>query len=143
MQTLIVVDVEADGPVQGDHSMVCFGAVTVKDLNTFYGEVKPISPLYIPSALAVSGISREKHETFREPKEVMEEFESWIREVSPKGKPTLVSDNNGFDAACGFNKDLYYGWKKHRVGKHTHHPVDDAMGNATALQYLLKQGFRI
>ena len=169
MQTLIVVDVEADGPVQGDHSMVCFGAVTVKDLKTFYGQTAPISKLYIPSALAVSGISREQHESFRRPKEVMLEFEQWINEQSPKSKPTLVSDNNGFDAAwinwyfhkylgrnpfgwssrrigdlfCGYNKDLYYKWKKHRVGKHTHHPVDDAMGNATALQYLLKQGFRI
>ena len=32
---------------------------------------------------------------------------------------------------------------KHRKTKHTHHPVDDAMGNAEALLYLKSQGFQI
>ena len=27
----IVVDIEADGPIPGDYSMVCFGAVVVEE----------------------------------------------------------------------------------------------------------------
>ena len=27
----IVVDIEADGPVPGDYSMICFGAIVVRD----------------------------------------------------------------------------------------------------------------
>ena len=43
--TYIRVDIEADGPIHGDYSMVSFGAVIVEpELNkTFYSELKPIS----------------------------------------------------------------------------------------------------
>ncbi len=38
----VMVDVEADGPIPGDYSMVCFGAVLVKDSpdQTFYGRLR-------------------------------------------------------------------------------------------------------
>ena len=41
----VMVDVEADGPIPGDYSMVCFGAVIVEPgfERTFYGRLKPIS----------------------------------------------------------------------------------------------------
>ncbi len=53
----VMVDIEADGPIPGDYSMVCFGAVIVQpQLNrTFYSRLKPISDRFIPEALAVSG----------------------------------------------------------------------------------------
>ena len=56
-----MVDVESDGPIPGDYSMVCFGAVVVEPSleKTFYGKLKPISDKWIPEALAVSGFSRE------------------------------------------------------------------------------------
>ena len=56
----IVVDVESDGGIIGENSMVCFGAVIVdKKLDkTFYGRTAPISDKYNPEALAVSGFSR-------------------------------------------------------------------------------------
>jgi len=40
-----MVDIESDGPIPGDYSMICFGAVIVeKELNrTFYGKLKLIS----------------------------------------------------------------------------------------------------
>ena len=43
MMTYIMVDVETDGPIPADFSMVCFGAVIVDDtLNkTFYGQTSP------------------------------------------------------------------------------------------------------
>ena len=169
----IVVDIEADGPIPGKYSMVSFGAVLVdRELDkTFYGEVKPISKEWIPEALAVSNFSRATHETFPEPLEVMKDFKDWINEVSI-GKPIFISDNLAFDwqwinyyfhyylneNPFGFSGrrigDLYCGmkmdaglnreWKKlYRKTKHTHHPVDDAKGNAEALLSMKKLGLKI
>ena len=47
--TYIMVDVEADGPIPGDYSMVCFGAIVVEPSldRTFYGRMKPISDKWI------------------------------------------------------------------------------------------------
>ena len=92
----IVVDVESDGPIIGDHSMVCFGAVIVEPslTKTFYGKTKPISNIWEPEALSISGFLREEHETFDDPSKVMKEFAEWIKENSI-GKSILISDNNG------------------------------------------------
>jgi len=164
--SLFVVDVESDGGLLGHHSMVCFGVVKLTpELNTtFYGKVKPISEHYDKNALAVSGFSRETHETFDDPQKVMEDFAKWLRENSVS-KPVLISDNNGYDSSwinyyflrftgsnpfgwssrrigdlyCGAEHDLYYKWKQHSTRAHTHNPVDDAMGNAEALLHLFKK----
>jgi len=167
----IVVDVESDGQIIGYHSMVCFGAVVVDDKldRSFYGQVAPISDHYVKEALAISGFSREEHEKFDDPFKVMSEFAEWINSNS-KGRPILISDNNGYDASwinyyfhvynggknpfgwssrrigdmfAGYMNDPFYQWKRHRKTKHTHDPVDDAKGNAEALLYLRDQGFNI
>lgn len=168
----IVVDVESDGPILGKHSMVCFGAVVVRDglEDTFYsGIILPISDNYVPDALAISGITREEHEQKGKWQEsVMESFARWINYVS-KGQPILISDNNGYDASwinwyfhtflgknpfgwssrrigdmfAGYMNDPYYKWKKHRKTVHDHHPVNDAKGNAEALIWLRDQGYKI
>ena len=80
----IAVDVEADGAIPHQYSMVCFGAVVVEPSlsKTFYGKTKPISVTYDPEALAVSGFSRQEHETFDDPKMVMEHFAAWLSEQS-------------------------------------------------------------
>ena len=171
--SFISVDVEADGPIPGKYSMVSFGAVIVKeDLEeTFYGKVKPISELWIPDALAVSGHTREEHEGFDDPKEVMEAFAAWIKEHS-KGRPTMVTDNPAFDwlfiahyfwtyldenplghsarrlgdMYCGLVGDASKNFemkKKLRKTKHTHHPVDDAKGNAECLLGMKEMGLKI
>jgi len=166
----IVVDVESDGPLPGTHSMVCFGAVLVDDAldKTFYGQTEPISEFYEPEALAISGFSREEHEDFDDPQEVFEKFELWLKNTS-KGRPVLVSDNNGYDAAwinyyfhgfcgknpfgwtsrrigdmyCGMQKDAFASWKHLRKTKHDHHPVNDAKGNAEAILKMRDMGLRI
>lgn len=168
--SFIICDVESDGGLIGDNSMVCFGAVVLdKKLDkTFYGQTAPISENYNPEALAISGFSREEHEGFQDPKTTMMEFAKWLSDNS-KGRPVLVSDNNGYDASwinwyflkywgenpfgwssrrigdmfCGFYKDAYYKWKQHRITKHTHDPIDDARGNAEALLYLIEQGYKL
>lgn len=168
----IVVDVESDGPIPNKYSMVCFGAVIVEPglTKTFYGKVKPISNEYIPEALAISGISREEHESFDDPKEVMMEFMDWISKNS-KGRPIFISDNPAFDwqwinyyfhiyigknpfgfsarrigdIYCGMKMDLSLNneWKKlYRKTKHDHNPVNDAKGNAEALLSMEKMGLK-
>lgn len=165
-----VVDVESDGQIIGKNSMVCFGVVklTPELDTTFYGKVKPISKEYVPSALAVSGFSREEHEGFDEPFIVMDNFANWLKEHSV-GRPVLLSDNNGYDASwinyyfhvyhhgnpfgwssrrigdlyCGLVKDAFASWKHLRNTKHTHNPVDDAMGNAEALLKMREMGLKL
>lgn len=161
----IMVDVESDGPIPGDYSMISFGAVLVNDTldQTFYGRLKPISAQYIPEALAVSGHTREDTFTFDDPATVMASFGEWIGQVS-KGRPLFISDNNGFDwmFICwyfhhftgknpfghssqnlgslfkGLEKDTFKSFKHLRKTTHTHHPVDDAKGNAEALLEMKK-----
>ena len=166
----IVVDVEADGKIPPYASMISFGAVIVKEglTKTFYSKLKPISDKWDQKALSVSGFSREDTLLFNDPKSEIERFAEWIKENSI-GKPIFISDNLAFDWSwinwyfhhfygsnpfgfsgrrigdlfCGFYKDSHYQWKKHRKTKYTHHPVDDAKGNAEALLYLVEQGLKI
>lgn len=166
----IVVDVEADGPLPGINSMVCFGAIIVEESlsKTFYGQTRPISTVFNPEALAVSGFTRQEHIKFDPPQRVMEAFRDWIKDNSI-GTPIFITDNPAFDFAyinyyfhifCGKNPfgysgrrigDLYCGlvkdtraqWKKLRDTKHTHHPVDDAKGNAEVLLKMKEMGLKI
>jgi DNA polymerase III epsilon subunit-like protein len=170
--SFIIVDVESDGPIPAEFSMVCFGAVVFNDAldQSFYGRTRPISERFVPEALAVSGFSREQHLGFDDPKVVMGEFAAWL-EKHTKGRPVFVSDNVAFDwqfinyyfhrfvgqNPFGFSGrrigDLYAGlvkdaykateWKKYRVTKHTHNPVDDARGNAEALKKFRELGLKI
>src|SRR5215212_4990929 len=95
----VMVDIESDGPVPADYSMICFGAVIVEPTldKTFYGRLKPVSEKWIPEALAVSGFTREETLGFGDPKDVMEQFRDWLLEHAGKGQPMFISDNNGFD----------------------------------------------
>lgn len=70
----IVVDIEADGPIPGVYSMVCFGAIVVEPSldRTFYGRLKPISDKWIADALQVSGFTRKETLNFDEPAAVMQ-----------------------------------------------------------------------
>lgn len=161
-----MVDIESDGPIPGDYSMICFGAVVVKEGldKTFYGQLKPISEKFIPEALAVSGFSREQTMGFDDSKTVMEKFGNWIQQVA-KDRPVFISDNNGFDwmFICwyfhhftganpfghssynlgslykGVVKDTFKNFKHLRQTIHTHNPVDDARGNAEALLAIKKE----
>lgn len=156
----VSVDIEADGPAPGLYSMVSFGAVIVEAglQRTFYAELKPISDIWVPNALAVSGFTRDQTLKFPDPRDAMQNFESWLNK-NIEGRPILWSDNPGFDA--GFMNYYFwrylnrnpFGWSSASIGslykghvndmhakfthlretKHTHNPVDDAKGNAEAL----------
>ena len=162
----VMVDIESDGPIPGDYSMVCFGAVVVEPSlqKRFHGQLRPISEKWIPEALAVSGFSREQILAFPEPSGVMREFAEWLR-TNCEQRVVFVSDNNGFDwqfinwyfhhftAANPFGhssmnlgslykgvvRDTFQNFKHLRQTKHTHNPVDDAVGNAEALLAIKEQ----
>lgn len=166
----VMVDIESDGPIPGDYSMICFGAVIVEpDLNrTFYGKLKPISDNFIPDALAVSGFSRDECLDFDDPKSVMTDFANWLKSHC-KGRMIFISDNNGFDWQFinwyfhhftdanpfgfsstnlgslykGMQQDTFVNFKHLRKTKHTHNPVDDALGNAEALLQMKEMGLKI
>lgn len=170
--TWVMVDVEADGPIPGDYSMVSFGAVIVDyELNKeFYGRLKPISEQWVPEALVVSGFSRQETiEQGADPRFVMVQFDKWLKEHA-QGQPLFIADNNGFDwqfinwyfhhftgqNPFGFSStnlgSLYKGMRKNmrenfkhlRKTKHTHHPVDDAKGNAEAMLAMINgMGLRL
>jgi DNA polymerase III alpha subunit (gram-positive type) len=161
--TYIMVDVETDGPIPADYSMICFGAIIVDEQldKTFYGQLKPISDQWLPKALEISGFTRQETLDCDDPKMVMEHFGDWIRAHS-KMRPIFISDNNGFDWQFinyyfhhfvgnnpfghssnnlgslykGLVRDMTKNFKHLRTTVHSHHPVNDVKGNAEALLYL-------
>jgi DNA polymerase III epsilon subunit-like protein len=166
----IMVDIEADGPIPGDYSMISFGAVIVEPElgRSFYGQLRPITERFVPEALAVSGFSRDETLQFDDPAAVMGRFDVWLHEHC-SGRAIFVSDNNGFDWQFinwyfhhflgknpfghssvnlgslykGLVQDTFKNFKHLRKTKHTHQPVDDARGNAEALLQMQELGLKI
>lgn len=162
----IMVDVETDGEIPGttDYSMIALGAVVVRPglADTFYGQLQTISNNWSEEALKVSGHTRFETCGFERPSVVMKRFDEWISKVNVGKRPMFVSDNNGFDFMFvswyfwhflnrnpfghsstnlgslykGLVKDTHVNFKYLRRTKHTHDPVDDAMGNAEALLHM-------
>ncbi len=171
MTRYIMVDVETDGPIPGDYSMYALGAVVVEDglKRTFKTYMKPISDNWQPEALAVGGFSRLETMKFAEDaSQGMHAFKNWINSLGIKS-PIFIADNNGFDWQFvnwyfhhftgsnpfgfssqnlnsiykGLTKDAFASFKHLRKTKHTHDPVDDAMGNAEALLHMINEmGFK-
>ena len=167
----LMVDIEADGPIPGDYSMISLGAVVVEPAldRVFSARLRPISERWIPEALAVSGHSRQDTLAFADPREEMQRFADWLRTLGPGKPPVFVADNNGFDwmfvcwyfhhflGACplghssqnlgslykGLVKDARASFKHLRKTTHTHDPVDDARGNAEAMLQLQQLGLAI
>jgi DNA polymerase III alpha subunit (gram-positive type) len=162
----VMVDVETDGPIPVEFSMICLGAVIVDDVldKTFYGQLRPISENWNPERLQISGFTRDQTLRFDDPKEIMGKFECWIKSTV-NDQPMFISDNNGFDWQFinyyfhrflgnnpfghsstnlgslykGMVKDTSKNFKHLRKTKHTHNPVDDVIGNAEALLYMKKE----
>ena len=155
-----MVDVEADGPIPGDYSMVCFGAVIVRR-----GSTRPSTAAssrspskWIPEALAVSGFTREETLAFDEPKAgdgrlrrlaARQKCQRPADASSPTTTASIGSSSTGTSttsrartrsatqhqprlALQGPGQDTFENFKHLRKTAHTHHPVDDARGNAEA-----------
>jgi DNA polymerase III epsilon subunit-like protein len=106
----ISVDIEADGPIPGDYSMLSFGMtvagwydgarLTPDDptANTFYVELKPITDKFDPKALAVAGLDRNAlQRDGEEPAAAMARAAEWVDSVSTVHVPVLVAWPAEFD----------------------------------------------
>jgi 3'-5' exoribonuclease Rv2179c-like domain len=103
------VDVETDGPIPGPYSMVSFGVaiagrrgVTFSPADptaqTFYRELRPISEDFVPEALAVSGLDRDRLVAEgADPAAAMTELTRWVRSVAGAGSPVVVAYPASFD----------------------------------------------
>lgn len=106
----ISVDIEADGPIPGPYSMISFGAAVAgrqdgasytaadPERDTFYRELRPISEAFVPEALAVSGLDRDRLlREGAEPAAAMAEFRAWVRAVSAGAQPVMCAYPASFD----------------------------------------------
>lgn len=89
----IAVDVEADGPIPGPYSMLSLGmAVTGQPQHQFYTEIRPISDDFVPEALAISGLDRQR--LLQEAplaEEAMRQAARWIHGLRPHGRPVFLA----------------------------------------------------
>jgi len=135
---LIFVDTEDASPTPSGWTLREFGAVEFETRRTFHGKDS-------------------SRETF-------EAFKHWLESFGRQRK-VFVSDNPAYDwAPINFYFHLYFGenpfghsarrigdfyaglvgdfgraseWKRLRITKHDHHPVNDAMGNVEAFARML------
>lgn len=89
----VAVDVEADGPIPGPFSMISLGmAVAGNPDLTFYTEIRPISDQFVPEALAVSGLDRDR--LLREAptaQEAMLAAGRWVDGLRRHGRPVFLA----------------------------------------------------
>jgi DNA polymerase III epsilon subunit-like protein len=96
----VSVDVETAGPNPGQYSLLTIGACTIhKPQHSFYIELKPVNPNFVPEALAVSHLSMARlAEHGKEPVEAMRCFEAWLKEETQGNRrPVFVAYNAPFD----------------------------------------------
>ena len=159
--SLIFVDVEATGrsPITG--TMTEFGAVEYKTRQTFHGLIWESRPAeHNPAVSVITG------KLIHPLSDVMAAFARWLAELS-KERPIFVSDNPAYDFqwinaafdVCGMDNPFGHsarrisdfwaglnrtwsntqGWKRYRVTRHDHNPVNDAMGNVEAFEHILSE----
>jgi DNA polymerase III epsilon subunit-like protein len=89
----VAADVEADGPIPGPYSMISLGlAVVGRPGLTFYTELRPISDDFVPEALAVSGLDRDRLLREAPPAaEAMAAAASWVEGLRRIGRPVFLA----------------------------------------------------
>ncbi len=89
----VAVDVEADGPIPGPYSMISLGmAVAGRPDLTFYTELRPISDDFVPQALAVSGLDRDRLLREAPPAEdAMRAAAAWVNGLRRIGRPVFLA----------------------------------------------------
>lgn len=100
----ISVDIETDGPIPSDNSMLSFGAAAFtkdgKSVSTFYANLE-ILPTATPNKDTMDWWSQnqaaydETRKNIQDPKLAMQKFVSWVEKLD--GKPVFVGYPAGFD----------------------------------------------
>ena len=119
-EVYVCVDVETAGPMPGQYAMLSIGACLVEDPDTtFYVELQPDRPDYLPEALAISGLSLaalQQHGSA--PQAAMQAFADWLVKVVPEGeKGIFVALNAPFDWM--FVNDYFYRYLGHNPFGHS------------------------
>ena len=89
----MAADVEADGPIPGPYSMISLGmAVAGRPELRFYTELKPISDDFVPEALAVSGLDRDRLlAQAPSAQEAMRAAADWVNGLRSVGRPVFLA----------------------------------------------------
>lgn len=160
----IIVDCEASGPCIECGDLIQFAAITESGETFVSDKFPPVFDKFDQGAYNALGITREEHLAYtgRFTEESVR-FGEWLSQFD---RCTFWSDNPAFDwqwinwlfhstglkNPFGFSArrigDLYAGctkdirnhtsWKKFRITKHTHDPLDDVRGNLEAFQHIRK-----
>lgn len=104
----ISTDIEADGPIPGEYSMLAFGFAlagrydgaefTPVEPETFYRELRPASERVDPKALEVSGLDRDRlAREGADPAEAMRDAGEWVAQQAGGDRPVLVGYPVVFD----------------------------------------------
>lgn len=118
-EVYIIVDVESAGPNPSTYSLLTIGACTIAEpQQTFYVELRPVNPKFVPEALAVSKLSMERlAERGESPKAALAQFENWIKEQTPEGQtPVFVAFNAPYD--WSFVNDYFHRYLGHNPFGH-------------------------
>lgn len=144
--------------------VIRFDYGNLENAPTFYAKLRPLpGASYNQSALDVTHSTREGTLQYPPYEEGMVAFAKWVAEHNRGSRPLFMSDNNGFDFAYvnyyfhlvkvenpfgwssrnladlykGLTKDVRANFRHLRRTRHTHHPVDDARGNAEAYETMI------
>lgn len=103
-------DIEADGPIPGQYSMLSFGLAVAASFDgvtfeardpgaaSFYRELRPITPEFDARALAVSGLNREVLiQDGVDPAVAMRDATHWVRAQAGDLRPVMVGYPIVFD----------------------------------------------
>lgn len=161
-----MVDVEANGPLPGKHSMFMVGVVKVDQKgfpHRFLGKLKPIFAEHEDIGYQLSNTSHEEMlKIGKDPKEVMMDLKKFLDETNVGRSPMFISDNNGYDFMWvtwyfhlflgespfghsstnlgslykGLVGDTFKNFKHLRKTEHSHDPVQDCLGNCEALLHM-------
>lgn len=106
----ISADIESDGPIPGEYSMLSFGLSVAGRFDgdvftrpadgelTFYRELRPITERFDPEALHVSGPDRDRLlEVGADPGDAMVDAAEWVDEQAENHRPVLVGYPVVFD----------------------------------------------
>lgn len=160
----LVIDVEATGPHPVEYSLIQIGAVDLQGRECSIKMRPREGTKCDPGALKAIGVTEEEIMEWPAPEWGMQAFMTFLTEPRRNLRPCW-SDNPAFNwqfinaylhMYCGSNPlgfsmrrigDFYAGrvgdvhaaskWKRLRDTKHTHDALDDARGNAEALQKIL------
>ena len=106
----VSADIEADGPIPGQHSMLAFGLAVASTFDgvrfeprdpralTFYRELKPMTDSFDAKALEVSGLDRDLLILKgADPAVAMRDAARWVRHQAAGARPVLVGYPVVFD----------------------------------------------